>query len=248
MSMLYGDNAIEYDTLIDDYQFVSLFEKSKTLQTISNNFLPATKLSKHCYRYMFYNCTSLKNAPKLPAKDLSEYTACYFGMFSYCEKLTTAPELPATKLSFSCYDNMFQSCYALTTAPELPATSLAGNCYVQMFQNCKKLTKAPSILPATTLTDRCYQQMFEYCYELTTGPTLPAATLTPYCYHLMFAYNTKFNYIKMLAKDVSAEHCLTRWLDEVASNGTFVKHTNATWNIVGVDGIPSTWTINYASS
>ena len=50
----------------------------------------------------------------------SEY--CYRRMFDGCTSLTQAPELPATKLADHCYGNMFFNCTSLTKAPELPAT------------------------------------------------------------------------------------------------------------------------------
>ena len=60
-------------------------------------------------------------------------------MFRNCSSLEEAPELPATTLAENCYSNMFQNCSSLKTAPELPATTLAKNCYSNMFQNCSSL-------------------------------------------------------------------------------------------------------------
>ena len=54
---------------------------------------------------------------------------CYSGMFWGCSSLTQAPELPAMTLAQSCYLNMFRNCTSLTSAPELPATTLANYCY-----------------------------------------------------------------------------------------------------------------------
>jgi hypothetical protein len=47
----------------------------------------------------------------------------------------------------------------------------------------------------------------------------------------------------MLATDISAGFCLYDWVKGVASSGTFVKNKNATWNVTGVNGVPSGWTI-----
>ena len=33
------------------------------------------------------------------------------------------------------------------------------------------------------------------------------------------------------------------WLSGVAANGTFVKNKDATWNVTGIHGIPSGWTV-----
>ena len=60
-------------------------------------------------------------------------------MFQLCTSLTQAPALPATTLLSSCYSSMFSGCTALTAAPELPATTLAESCYKSMFNGCSNL-------------------------------------------------------------------------------------------------------------
>lgn len=203
--------------------------------------LPATTLADSCYAGMFYGCTSLTTAPELPATILTSW--CYKGMFYGCTRLTTVPTtLPATTLKDYCYSDMFYDCTRLTTAPELPATTLASNCCDSMFQGCTSLTTAPE-LPATTLAIDCYLEMFYGCTSLTTAPDLPATTLVDRCYRRMFDGCTKLNYIKMLATNISASSCLYMWVNDVASSGTFVKNKNATWNVTGVHGIPSGWTV-----
>lgn len=68
------------------------------------------------------------------------YSPCTFAsMFHGCTSLTQAPELPATTLAYYCYGDMFRLCTSLTEAPVLPATTLARYCYKSMFQNCTKL-------------------------------------------------------------------------------------------------------------
>ena len=140
-------------------------------------------MTANCYSRMFQDCTSLTQAPSLPATILANF--CYISMFSGCTSLTQAPELPATTLANNCYSNMFYGCTSLTKAPELPATTLASYCYVQMFYGCISLTKAPD-LPATTLEKSCYSFMFQGCTSLTKAPALPATTLTEGCYSNMF--------------------------------------------------------------
>ena len=49
-------------------------------------------------------------------------------MFSSCTSLTQAPALPATTLTSGCYSSMFKGCTSLTSAPTLPATTLADYC------------------------------------------------------------------------------------------------------------------------
>ena len=145
--------------------------------------LPATTLTSNCYYSMFYDCTSLTQAPALPATTLAN--ECYGYMFNGCASLTQAPALPATTLVNNCYASMFSGCAALTQAPALPATTLANYCYYSMFYGCTSLTVAPA-LPATTLAAECYMNMFDGCTSLTAAPALPATTLTDWCYNGMF--------------------------------------------------------------
>ena len=64
-----------------------------------------------CYSRMFYDCTSLTQAPKLPATTLADN--CYFSMFYSCTSLAQAPELPVTTLKSACYKAMFRGCTSL---------------------------------------------------------------------------------------------------------------------------------------
>ena len=106
---------------------------------------------------------------------------------------------------------MFYNCRNLTEAPELPATTLATSAYTVMFYNCNKLIEAPE-LPATTLSKGCYWGMFRNC--------------------------TSLQRIKMLATDISADSCLSGWVDNVAASGTFIKSIELTTITTGVNGIP----------
>ena len=72
---------------------------------------------------------------------------------------------------------------------------------------------------------------------------LPATTLALNCYYNMFCDCTKLNYIKMLATDISASNCLSNWVYNVSSTGTFVKHPEATWDVRDDSGIPTGWTV-----
>ena len=136
---------------------------------------------------------------------------------------------------------MFDNCTSLTNAPKLPATTLAQICYAYMFSNCTSLTTAPE-LPATELTNGCYYYMFVGCTSLTTAPELLAGTLVENCYSNMFNNCTSLNYVKCLASQISATGALTKWLENVSSTGTFVKHPWPTWPS-GTSGIPNGWTI-----
>ena len=166
--------------------------------------LPATTLVSKCYQSMFRDCTSLTQAPSLPATTLVTY--CYAEMFNGCTALTQAPALPATTLANSCYSGMFQGCTALTQAPALPATTLASYCYQRMFSGCTGLTQAPA-LPATTLASSCYMDMFNGCTSLTQAPDLPATTLAFGCYAEMFYGCTSLTQEPALPATTLAESC-----------------------------------------
>lgn len=189
--------------------FISLFKNCTALKS-AKELLLATALKKQCYRQMFERCTSLEQAPVLPAKELQE--TCYYSMFKGCTALTQAPNLPAIKLKNNCYQSMFEGCTALTQAPmlsaeelgsycynnmfkgctslkkapELPATTLKTSCYSYMFANCEKLTEAP-VLKAMEMANNSYQSMFAGCTSLVNAPALPATTLNKYCYQKMFS-------------------------------------------------------------
>ena len=166
--------------------------------------LPATTLATNCYFSMFSGCTSLTQAPDLPATTLE--SNCYRSMFSGCTSLTKAPALPATTLANYCYYQMFQNCTGFTQAPTLPATTLANSCYLNMFYGCTSLTQAP-VLSATTLVDGCYRSMFQGCTSLTQAPSLPATTLADSCYSKMFQGCTALTQAPALPATTLAPYC-----------------------------------------
>ena len=215
MSLISGDDFENNKTLTDSYTFYRLFYSHTNLLLAENLILPATTLASGCYIGMFSGCTGLTSAPELPATTLANW--CYQQMFNGCTSLETAPQLPATTLANTCYSNMFNGCTGLTTAPELPATTLASSCYQSMFNGCTSLTTAPSVLPATTLVYRCYNYMFNGC--------------------------TKLNYIKAMFTTAPGEDYTYAWVEGVASTGTFVKYSAATWDVTGINGIPTGWTV-----
>ncbi len=256
-------------TTLADGCYSSMFQNCTSLTTAPE--LPATTLAESCYEYMFGGCTSLITAPELPATTLAE--SCYWGLFRGCTNLVNAPELPATTLAESCYEYMFQDCTSLITAPELPATTMAEYCYQFMFNGCTSLVNAPE-LPATTLASQCYNGMFYGCTSLTTAPDLPVTTLAKgcyggmfggctnlvnapelpatalveYCYTSMFSGCTNLNYIKAMFTTTPGTSYTNSWVSGVAANGTFVKNSAATWNVSGVNGIPTGWTVQTASA
>lgn len=154
----------------------------------------------------------------------------------------------ATKKNYQ-FKGLFKSNSRIINANALilPATNLNTGCYTDMFNGCINLVTAPA-LPSTTLAADCYTRMFRECTSLVTAPELPATTLAYSCYAAMFYGCTSLNYIKMLATDISATHCLDSWVGSVASTGTFVKNAAATWDVIGKSGIPYGWTVETAES
>lgn len=181
--------------------------------------------------------------------DLTRKSYAIRDLFNGSTKLTSAKNmsLPATSLAAGCYMSMFRDCTSLTAAPELPATTMPNNCYAGMFRGCTSLTTAPE-LPATTLNTSCYSGMFYGCTSLSAAPVLPAAMLGRYCYDSMFNGCTSLNYIKAMFTTTPSSINTGNWVKDVASTGTFVKNSAATWNVTGVNGIPEGWTVETASA
>ena len=267
MSLLFGDDFTNQTKLTGkSYAFYKLFNSNSNLVNAQNLSLSATTLAEDCYKFMFDGCTSLVNAPELPATTLANY--CYSYMFNGCTGLTTAPELPATTLASSCYSGMFHGCTNLVNAPELPATTLASGCYRYMFFGCTSLVNAPELpvmtlayqcyysmfeactslvnapeLPATELAGSCYIGMFSGCTSLKTAPELPATELAIYCYSSMFDGCSSLDYIKAMFTTTPGEDYTYGWVNGVASTGRFVKNAKATWDVTGVDGVPTGWNV-----
>lgn len=215
-------------------RFISLFQNCTALKS-AKELLLATALKESCYRQMFEGCTSLEQAPDLPATELQQL--CYYSMFKGCTSLTEAPKLPATKLAHSCYKEMFEGCISLDKAPDLPATTLMPSCYYEMFKGCIALTGAPELkaeemqnasyqsmfegctslvnapaLPATTLNYNCYIKMFSGCTSLKKAPELGAEKLKSLCYQYMFENCTNLEFVTMLA-NTDGSNSLASWLD-----------------------------------
>lgn len=141
------------------------------------------------------------------------------------------------------FSNLFMNNLIVEVADDfLPATILADACYRYMFQACDLLVKAPK-LPAMTLANSCYSYMFEDCDSLEVAPDLPAQNLVQYCYTSMFEYCQNLKYVKALFIELPSIYCTMDWLYYVSQEGTFVKSKDATWNVVGANGIPSAWDI-----
>lgn len=247
-SLVHGDNFVTATTMPDyalNHAFYdSNYYFSSGCSDVSGLRLPATTVGKYAYSYMFTG-SSITSAPELPATELGE--RCYDAMFYNCRSLTVAPKLPATVLKSFCYSAMFNGCTSLATPPNLPAMEVAESCYQTMFYGCSSLTAAPA-LPATTLFKDCYRQMFRGCSKLTQAPVLPATTLVSSCYWQMFYGCSSLNYIKAMFTTTPASSYTSNWVKGVASSGTFVKNSAASWNVTGNAGVPSGWTVQTANS
>lgn len=84
---------------------------SGNVQSLLDQTMTRTDVPAWCYYRMFYECSSLTQAPALPATTLAD--DCYADMFRDCSSLTQSPTLPASTLAFACYDNMFYGCSSL---------------------------------------------------------------------------------------------------------------------------------------
>lgn len=123
-------------------------------------------------------------------------------------------------------------------------------CYSFMFYGCSNLTAAPK-LSSWEPSQNCYEYMFSYCTSLTTAPDLLGQRLSYECYNNMFEGCSSLNYIKALFTSNPGTYSMSDWVKGVASTGTFVMNSEATWDpedYRGVSGIPSGWTVQTASS
>lgn len=64
----------------------------------------------------------------------------------------------------------------------------------------------------------------------------------------MFRGCSKLNYIKAMFTTRPSIAYTENWVSGVASSGTFVKNSAASWDVTGVNGVPSGWTVQTASA
>lgn len=225
-------------TSLTSYCYESMYTNCSNLEVAPE--LPARHLATYCYQYMFYGCTNLVEAPELPATTL--LGSCYKQMFKGCSSLREAPELPATTLSNSCYLEMFMNCTNLGGHPVMAGKTLASNCCQSMFQNCTSLTLSPKLV-ATRLEANCYNSMFYGCSHLEEAPNLPATVLVEGCYSNMFKNCSLITSISAMFTTTPGPTYTENWVSGVSARGNFIKNANASWDVSGVNGIPSGWSI-----
>lgn len=221
-----------------------MFGNCAVLASVPYIELSATTLAPNCYYAMFADCRALTSVPELPATTLANN--CYLSMFSGCRALVSVPlDLlsAATTMADGCYNGMFSNCQSLKNVPNLPATELAVGCYRSMFASCGELETVPqNLLPATTLANNCYYSMFQNT-AITEAPILPAIQLVTGCYMQMFNGCRSLNKITCLATTGISTANTNRWVNSVATSGTFTKAAGVTTWSSGVNGIPSGWTV-----
>jgi hypothetical protein len=64
----------------------------------------------------------------------------------------------------------------------------------------------------------------------------------------MFDGCTSLNYIKAMFTTTPGPDYTNFWVTDIAASGTFVKNSAAQWDVSGVHGIPTGWTVQTASA
>ena len=245
---LSGNSAIEINVPLSSKGAKVMFRGDNNRLTINTSDLTRFSCTGDCYFYgnvmsLLYPTTyaTETSLPDPTNNNADVYTFCRLFMnatfYSHSSKRLS---LTATGLKTYCYQEMFWNCPNLTTAPDLPATILTKRCYRNMFNGCDNLTTAP-VISATQLADQCCVQMFNGCSNLTKAPDLLAEAPATSCYNSMFGGCTNLNSIRCYLNPNGSKDYTSGWLNNVSSNGTFIKKTNANWRTDSSDGIPKNW-------
>jgi len=131
LSLLNGDNFYGSSLPGTQRAIGGLFLFNTNIRSCKNLSLP-NEVVPYIYAQMFRGCTSLVDAPALPAATLAN--SCYFQMFYGCTSLTTGPELPAASTVNNCYRQIFGACTQINYVKCL-ATSLTGTNATQYWLN-----------------------------------------------------------------------------------------------------------------
>ena len=123
--MSYLSGSDQHTIIVFCYQ---MFYKCDALTTLEGKqlFNSITPLKMGCFNDMFSTCALLETVPEdfLPATTLAR--SCYRGMFQACPKLQRAPALLATTLVEYCYRFMFNGCKSLNYIKCLAANPKNG--------------------------------------------------------------------------------------------------------------------------
>lgn len=145
--------------------------------------------------------------------------------------------------TFDAYGNIMSLLYG-DNGDEQTSLSAYSYAFTNLFKDNTYLRKGRYMsMPATTLSEKCYNGMFKGCTNMTNAPELPATALATGCYNEMFKGCSSLKYIKALFLTTPSDTYTADWVNGVASDGTFVKNSSASWNVTGNNGIPSSWTV-----
>lgn len=125
--------------------------------------------------------------------------------------------------------------------------SLQGKNYAfyALFNGCANLEGvSDDFLPATTLAAYCYSNTFADT-SIKVAPVLPAKILVSSCYQRMFYRCSSLSYIEAMFTTTPSRTYTNNWVYGVSSSGTFVKHIYADWDVTGVNGVPTNWTLTH---
>lgn len=121
-------------------------------------------------------------------------------------------------------------------------TTVSSDYYRGMFRGCTKLTKGPVVFGESN-GNYSHADMFYGCTNLVEGPKLFSKTLKSYAYDSMFYNCSKLNYVEAYFTTTPGTSYTSNWMYGVqTTSGTFVKNSAATWNVTGVNGVPTNWT------
>ena len=138
MSLLGGDNFADVTGFTQQRTFVKTFVNCKIVDA-TNFVIGADTVAQDGMRNIFQGNTYMVNGPKILAA-MNLGGASYNHMFEGCTSLINAPELPATVLPSNVYNGMFSRCSALQIAPKMATpTSIGTFAYCYMFENCSSL-------------------------------------------------------------------------------------------------------------
>ena len=219
MSLLYGDDFIGQDTLINKCTFFGLFYNSNVVST-EYLYMPAKQLTTYCYREMFSGCIKLINTPKILANSFAQ--GCYYGMYDGTNILPDCSMInfeDITTINSGVCIGLFQGTNVTdddlfeilpinpsTNRYYLPIQFTNGAVYQYMFKHCKKLQATPE-LPAITLTSNCYYEMFRGCTSLINITKLEFMYTATCCCGSMFADCTSLVNAPELPATILAEEC-----------------------------------------
>lgn len=213
---------------------------------LGNNYEEVQAVGNYAFRMLFFNNTGLVDAENLVMNANSLGISSHDRMFFGCTNLAKAPKLPAMQLNNTCYEEMFGRCTSLTIGPDLPAQVIQTGSYSAMFDR-SGLVQLPNMSASTLAGNNCMATMFLSCTSLTAA-VLPESIVklgdinVVSVFQNMFRACTNLSYIKCTARNNITETELSGWVLGIAPTGTFVKHPDATWP-TGTSGIPDGWTV-----